>query len=219
MSGLTLPSGARFDSPLERLNQFLRQEYNYYDAIPSLDPWHISPVDVMVTVAMNSFVNRADLVRSVHRGMAAACDPLLARIPEDANLRSFELRQLQELLHAAVQTRGVLIAVATKVLHRKRRSLIPMLDAVVLKYYATVTEQPKLLAYAVENKSKAAEAATVLLKTFRDDLIATTEPIEELRSELRSSGFDISAVRLLELLIWTEYEPAGYYRPDPRRAA
>jgi hypothetical protein len=106
----------------------------------------------------------------------------------------------------------VLIAVANKVLHRKRRTLIPMLDAVVLKYCATATEQPKLLAHAVENKSKAAEAATALLKSFRDDLIAVSGQVRELQTQVRHNGFDISSVRLLEALIWMEYEPAGYCR-------
>jgi hypothetical protein len=97
----------------------LRGGYAYYDAIPSANPNRIDPLDVLATVAVNSFVNSAIKVHRVPQGMAANCEPILATLPEDADLvdlnRSSE--PLRELLHAAVQIQGVLIPVATKVLH------------------------------------------------------------------------------------------------------
>src|SRR5207245_914287 len=98
---------------------------------------HITPVDVLATAAVNSFVNSAPQVRAVHRAMAAACDPLLAEVPSDADLLDENaVNAIARLVHAAVQARFVLIPVATKVLHRKRPALIPMLDQVLLDYYA-----------------------------------------------------------------------------------
>ena len=67
----------------------------------------------------------------MHRGLAAVCEGYLGQIPVNADLRTFPLDQLVELVDAACQVPYVLIPVVTKVLRRKRRSLIPMLDSVV----------------------------------------------------------------------------------------
>jgi hypothetical protein len=53
------------------------------------------------------------------------------------------------------------------------------------------------------------------LQLFRDDLRQARDEIEGLRAELVLQGFSLSPVRILELLIWTETEPAGYYRATP----
>src|SRR5207245_1478207 len=51
----------------------------------------------------------------------------------DADLLTFEpLDAVVELLSAAMKARYVLLASATKVLHRKRTGLIPVLDSVVV---------------------------------------------------------------------------------------
>jgi hypothetical protein len=54
-----------------------------------------------------------------------------------ADLLTFDpdLEEFRELINAAVQARQVLVPVATKVLHRKRRGFIPMLDTVVMGHF------------------------------------------------------------------------------------
>lgn len=86
MAALHLPSGLDIADPLGVLTRFCAEEYAYYDAITSTDPDHIDPVDVLATVSMNSFVNSADRVRAIHRGMAEACDRILADLPADADV-------------------------------------------------------------------------------------------------------------------------------------
>ena len=117
--------------------RFCQQEYDYDDRIPDMAPYRIEPIDVMVTIAMNSFVNNATMVRLVHRGLAGQYDSILHLIPADADLLTFDpqLKEFEQLIHAAVQARQVLVPVATKVLHRKRRGFIPMLDNVVMGHY------------------------------------------------------------------------------------
>ena len=212
-SPLSLPSGCTVDTPFARLLAFCEGEYAYYDAIPSGDPNRIEPLDVLVTVAMNSFVNSAAKVHRVHQGMAAGCNPLLPSIPLDADLLELERWQqpLRNLLHAAVQAPWVLIPVATKVLFRKRRGLIPMLDSVVIRHYLDNPEHKKLLP-GTENKAKAADVAMVALQRLRADLVAAQGRIEGLCESLDGEGYTLSAVRALELLVWTQVEPAGYYR-------
>jgi Family of unknown function (DUF6308) len=210
---LELASGCAVERPFERLLAFCEREYAYYDAFPSVDPNRIDPIDVLVTVAMNSFVNSAAKVRLVHQGMRSNCEAILAAIPKEADLVDLDLWAgvLRDLLHAAVQAPWVLVPVATKVLHRKRRSLIPMLDTVVLRHYLGAPEYKALLP-GTEKKSKAADVAMEALKLFRLDLIGAQEQLAEIQERLADSGFHLSKVRLLEVLVWTQCEPAGGYR-------
>jgi Family of unknown function (DUF6308) len=210
---LELVSGCSIERPLDRLKWFCEGEYAYYDAITSANPNRIDPLDVLVTVAVNSFVNSATKVHRVHQGLAANCEPILATIPEDADLVDLNRRSepLRELLHAAVQIQGVLIPVATKVLHRKRRSLVPMLDSVVIRHYLSAPEYKTLLP-GTESKDKAADVAMEALRLFRDDLLQARREIEGLQQQLAVAGFPLTAVRILEILVWTQTEPAGAYR-------
>jgi hypothetical protein len=54
---LDLPSGCAILDPDARLVAFCTGEYIYYDSIVSTEPSRIEPLDVLVTVAVNSFVN------------------------------------------------------------------------------------------------------------------------------------------------------------------
>lgn len=209
---LRLKSGLEMAEPLDVLERFCEEEYAYYDAIPSDDPDRIAPVDVLATVAMNSFVNNAAAVRRVHRGMAEACDAALASIPVDADLRSFDLDPLRDLLDRACRVRGVLVAVATKVLHRKRRAYIPMLDSVVIAYYRGT--DVAVSGAALADGARAAAAVMPAVDAFRSDLIAAWGELTELVGSLGDGGFEVTQLRALELLLWVGTEPAGYYRNE-----
>ena len=213
MPSLTLLSGCTIDDPVERLRRFCAEEHPYYDAIPSNTPDEISPIDVLATVTVNAFYSaNAAAIRRVHRGLAAACDPLLSVIPEDADLLTFDrsLAAVEALIHAAIQVPGVLIPVATKVLHRKRHHLIPILDNVVLAHYLGTALQK--LPAATQEKRRAAGVAVRVLAQFRDDLKGSYHVIEPMRQRLLQHGYDLSPVRILEILLWTQVEERGYYR-------
>jgi Family of unknown function (DUF6308) len=212
LNALELPSGCVIERPHERVLAFCDGEFAYYDAIPTGDANRIEPLDVLVTVAMNSRVDTAKKVRQVHQGMTLRCEPLLPSIRADADLLDFERWRdpMRELLHAAVQAPGVLIATATKVLHRKRRFLIPMLDFVVLRYY--LAARPAALRACIESKSGAADGAMEAVVAFHDDLLFVRDEIDSIRESLRGQGYSLSPVRILEVLVWTQTEPAGGYR-------
>ena len=214
-SSFTLPSGLSLslEEAESRLERFAREEYVYYDAIADLVPFRVEPIDVLATIAMNSRVKDAASVRSVHRGLAGRCDSLLPRIPVDADLTTYDpqLNQFRDLIHAAIQSPGVMIPVATKVLHRKRPNYIPMIDSFVIKYYATAMKQPAWIEQS-QFKATAAAVAVEIAKAFREDLRHAMPHIAALRTNLANAGFDLTPVRILEVLIWTQIEPNGYYR-------
>jgi hypothetical protein len=202
-----------FPDALGDLRRFCEGEYAYYDGIGFTDPDRIEPLDVLVTVAVNSRVNFAAEVHRVHRGLAAACDPLLAEIPQDADLLTFdpELIFIERLLDAACRAPGVLLPRATKVLHRKRRRLIPMLDNVLLGHYLAQPERSALKA-ATQDKRRAADAARVVLELFRADLATCIEALQPIGESLSELGYPLTSLRMLEILVWIETEPNGAYR-------
>jgi hypothetical protein len=53
------------------------------------------------------------------------------------------------------------------------------------------------------------------LAAFREDVRAGTEPLGYMCRTLRLEGFRVTSLRALELLVWTEVEPRGYYRNPP----
>jgi Family of unknown function (DUF6308) len=160
-----LSSGVKAQLASEVLISFCREEWAHYDGVPDRDPTQILPDDVSVTVAMNSFVSTAEKVRSVHRGLAGKCNSTLAAMPVNADLRDHhpdDLADVHELLDRACHVRGVLLAVATKVLWRKRRSLIPMLDSVVVSAYLDALGRSGLKARAEHASGAAAVGIFVM---------------------------------------------------------
>jgi hypothetical protein len=134
-----------------------------------------------------------------------------AAFPRHASLLDAEMKSVEELLHAACQVPGVLVPVATKVLHRKRPNLVPMLDNVVLGHYFAFLKRPELVGRS-QDKPRAASAAMVALAAFRDDLVDSSAQLNQIAAELVAAGTQVTTMRLLELLVWCAVEPKGYYR-------
>jgi hypothetical protein len=99
-----------------------------------------------------------------------------------------------------------LIPVATKVLHRKRPALIPILDNVVLAHYLG------RLPPATQDKNRAAGVAIEVLRRFQADLAAVRAEVDAVVTTLAAAGFKLTSVRVLEVLVWTAVEERGYYR-------
>jgi len=209
---LSLRSGLRIDDPQGRLLRFSDEEYDYYDGIIGSDADRIEPLDVLVTWSVNSNIYRVDgdpaaKLRAIHRGLATRCNPILPEIPEDADLLSFdpEFRVIGRLLREAIHVTGVGIPVAVKVLHRKRRNFIPMLDTVLRDHYLSASETESL--NDKKNWNNKALLVTLALKAladFRADLRESLRELQTFRQALSAANYFLSPVRILEILVWTE---------------
>lgn len=207
VSSTRLASGVPARLAPETLLRFCREEWAYYDGVPDRNPNRVLPEDVSVTVAVNSFVTRADLLRTVHSGLAKACDPLLPGIPVNADLRTFDadLSEAYELLDRACQAREVGLARATKVLHRKRRGFIPMLDSVVVDAYLDALGRPG-------TRLTEQEVGIFVMKAIRRDLEEALQDVNKVGLALAEAGTPMTHLRILEVGVWIANERRGYYR-------
>jgi hypothetical protein len=204
---LTLQSGLTIQDPLGKVRRFCDGEYALYDAVEVARDSTLTVHDILLSVAVNSGVD-AKALNSIWHGRRrleqhlALIEPELdladadAQIPWDTIARMFE--EFDHIRHAK-------LAVGSKILHKKRPALIPMMDEVVRRYYESAHPDFRW-------SWKCGPLAGQLMRHFREDLLAARSHLEVLASSLAAEGHRLTPVRLLEMLIWTEKEPRGYYR-------
>ena len=106
--------------------------------------------------------------------------------------RSVPWQPLRLLFDAFADIRGVGFSKMTKALHPKRPALIPMLDSVVQRYLAD--DDP-------DARSPFGERAVELVRGYKRDLDRNRATLRAVRLELARRGYDLTEVRILDLLI------------------
>lgn len=96
-----------------------------------------------------------------------------------------------------------------------------MLDNVILGAYLlkleTDAKRRNQIGWRLQDKGQAANVATTILREFREDLRASLPEILCLQTALgkaKPRAYTLSPVRILELLVWMETKPKGYYRRE-----
>jgi hypothetical protein len=164
--------------------------YRYFDLVPTELPHEVTPVDVVAAAALHPGLSRTDLSFFVDR--ADDLSDWLRRVPVDAELRTAD-SNLLTYLDALADFDDVSTTLLSKVLHRKRPSLIPLLDRHIIDWYRPVTgERSATLAWAP------------IIRAMQQDLIggangSLTAIADALRPELASPP---SAIRLIDIAIW-----------------
>jgi hypothetical protein len=123
-----------------------------------------------------------------------AVEGALGAIPVEASLTgSVPWARLRELFDTFAEIGGVGFAKMTKALHPKRPALIPILDSVVQRYLADDD---------VGASAPFSERALALARSYGRDVDANGPALGALREELARRGYELTEVRILDLLIW-----------------
>jgi len=139
---LTLRNDVTIDDPLQRALEFLAEDSSYlkYDLAPVVHDNVLMREDIQIA---NQMIAR--MSPRVIDGIYARADVInaaLALIPSRATLAAADdmvpWRALTELMGAVDGIPEVGLPRATKVLHKKRPALIPILDSVLEKYLRAV---------------------------------------------------------------------------------
>jgi len=127
-----------------------------------------------------------------------AIERALRAIAPDASLAgaagSVPWLPLRQLFGAFADLRGVGVSKMTKTLHPKRPALVPMLDSVV---------QTHLGDDDLGAAAEFGERALALVRGYKDDLDRNNAAVGAVRRELAARGYDLTEVRILDLLIWS----------------
>ncbi|HZJ07582.1 MAG TPA: DUF6308 family protein [Nocardioidaceae bacterium] len=156
--------------------------YRYFDILPDPDPSDVLPQDVLAAAALHPKLTQRDLVWFVDQ--RDRLRDFLASTPND-DLADSNPERLDVLLDFAGT--GVELSLLTKVLHRKRPRLIPLLDRRLVDWYRF-----KLAA-------RGAAAWPELTRALATDLAANRTALNEL-GEL----VPLTHVRVADIAIWME---------------
>jgi hypothetical protein len=207
---LVLRNRVEIGDALATTLEFIERDGSYrrYDLAPVKCDGVLTEADVRVA---NRIVARMpERVVAAITARAPGVNRALADIPAEASLLAMEddvpWVGLEHLLRAVANIDEVGLPRATKVLHRKRPALIPILDSVVVNYLRAVERLPRhvdLVASGLE-----------LIRAYKRELDANARPLRGLRAELRSRGVELTECRLLDLLLWAY---SGTYMPAWQR--
>lgn len=209
---IRLCSGDEIPNADRKLIRFVRSEYELYDGVVTPQDSALSLFDILLSIMMNSRLDTASKVQSIWKNKAPV-EEALSHIPADAALQDEHLpwKNLEALFKAFCDIPWAGAAVSSKILHKKRPKLIPIYDSVIAIYINRCNTEPPL-------PRGSSEAAHTLrgIKCFRNLLLSSFEDIERLRDLPEMSRFPLSAVRVLEVLLWIENESNGYYQVCPQ---
>jgi len=203
---IVLRSDVRIENPLELALDFVERDGSYqnYDLAIVAQDDVLTESDIRVANAMIARMSPRVIAGLYAR--APVINAALAEIPPSASLAAPDdavpWQALEGLMRAMDGIPEVRLARQTKVLHKKRPALIPILDSVVEGYLRRVDP--------IRRTGDPARDAVELICSYKRELDENLEALRALRSELRRRDFDLTECRLLDLFIWAysgEYTP------------
>jgi hypothetical protein len=190
---VVLRNGVEIEDPLAAVLGFVEARWAY-DVAEAPGPASFGEPDLRLANRGGARISAAEIAAILQR--RGAIERALRSIAPDASLTASSVPwpALRQLFNAFTDIRGVGFSKMTKALHRKRPALIPMLDSVIQKY--------------LENDDLGAQApfgerALGLVRGYKVDLDRNRAAVRAIREELSRRGYDLTDVRILDLLIWS----------------
>jgi hypothetical protein len=193
MRQIVLRRDAEVANPVEVAAEFL--EKWAYETDVDASPMSFAEPDLRRANRGGARISAAEIAAILER--RGEIERALHAIPADASLaaaRSIPWAPLTRLFDAFAGIRGVGFSKMTKALHKKRPALIPMLDSVVQAYLAADTVTGSFGERAIE-----------LVRRYKADLDRNRAVLRAVRRELARRGYDVTEVRLLDLMIWSAF--------------
>ncbi|MGH3082554.1 MAG: DUF6308 family protein [Gaiellaceae bacterium] len=191
---IILRRGVEVENPLELALQFLGPS-SVYESFDSSGSSSFDESDLRLANRGGARISAAEIGAILER--RGEIERALRKIPRDASLAdatsAIPWTSLTRLFDGFADIRGVGYSKMTKALHKKRPALIPMLDSVVKAYLTG--DDPGTGSFG--------ERATALVRSYKRDLDRNRSALHEIKRELGNRGYQLTEVRLLDLLIWS----------------
>jgi hypothetical protein len=183
--------------------------YQYYDLAKVAKDDSLTEHDVRVANRIIARMGTEAVEAILSRSAIAAT--ALSNIPAQASLadEDYEIpwNALEELYRAFEDLAGIGLPRITKVLHKKRPGLVPILDSVVDRYLVSVYGPVP---------GGLADRGTALTRAYKAELDACLTTLRCVQGELLAEGIDLTECRLLDIYLWAY---SGQYDPLWRRPA
>jgi Family of unknown function (DUF6308) len=198
MSTIILRGGVAVQHPLELALEFLAA-YSGYEAYDSSSPASFGESDLRLANRGGARISAVEIAAILDR--RSGIERALSNVHSDASLAdsasSIPWIPLTRLFDAFAGIRGVGFSKMTKALHRKRPALIPMLDSVVQAYLTRDDSE-------TPSSGSFGERATELVRSYKRDLDRNRSVLCELQQDLASREYQLSEVRILDIVIWSQ---------------
>ena len=189
---VSLRKGVAIENAFELALGFL--ETYGSDPAPATGPATFDERDLRLANRQGARISAAQIDAILRR--RRAIERALRVIPPDASLegpvRDVPWQPFQQLFEAFAGIEGIGCSKMTKALHRKRPALIPMLDSIVQEYLADDDLGPR---------APFAERALALVRGYKRDVDRNRSALRSVQRELARRDYDVSAVRLLDMVI------------------
>jgi hypothetical protein len=197
MKTITLRGGVELDNALELTLEFL-EAYSGLEAGDSSGPASFDESDLRLANRGGARISAAQIAAILER--RGEVEAALGRLDPDASLMdatsSIPWTPLTRLFDAFADIHGVGFSKMTKSLHKKRPALIPMLDSFVQEYLTR--DLPR-----TSSPASFGERATALVRSYKHDLDRNRSALQEIQRALAERGYQLTEVRILDLLIWS----------------
>jgi hypothetical protein len=192
---VVLRTGVEIEDPLRVVLGFVEARWAF-DVSDPPGPQLFGESDLRLANRGGARISAAEIAAILER--RRTIERALRAVAPDASLagaaNSVPWLPLRQLFDAFAEIRGVGFSKMTKALHRKRPALIPMLDSVVQKYL----QDDDLGAHAPFG-----ERALGLVRGYKRDLDRNRVAVRAVRQELARQSYELTEVRILDLLIWS----------------
>ena len=177
--------------------------HSSYDADGSPQSASFAEADLRLANRGGARISAAQIAATLER--RGRIERALREIGPDVSLagsmRAIPWVPLTGLFDAFAEIDGIGFSKMTKALHRKRPALIPILDSVVQSYLAT--EEADL-----RSIDSFGERASALTRSYKRDLDRNRRALKQVRRELARRGYELTEVRILDILVWSVSVPA-----------
>jgi Family of unknown function (DUF6308) len=197
---LQIASGLEICDVPEKFEYLLKSGYREYDLAPVEQDCELRAQEASLCVWLNSRISGNDLAKiwESRRQIELA----LQDVPNDVDLLGLADSRFADLANAVLRLviltscHRVRLSKVTKILHKKRPLLIPILDNVITDYY----DDGLLAGHRFAENQRSLEH----LRSFRNDLESVGKEVRSIKVSLSNMGTELTHCRIAEFLIWKQ---------------
>ncbi len=197
---LELPSGLKIDRPRRLILAFVDHWYEMYDGVHVAQDNQLRASDIALSTMLMSRIS--GVTAGYILRIKAPIEDGLTRIPANLDLLDAGTdtdipgaKGIGQAITAACTVPRAKLAVSTKILHKKRPGLIPILDSFVANHYAPQCPSDP-------NRSWG-DYALALTRLIHRDMLSASSQLRDLQEELAENKTPMTACRILNALTWT----------------